>query len=193
MDDRAALTTPAPKKRLTKGQRIVRGLLSAVDPRAYLHLLRMANYYNYTHVAPRRIITCGSGAAISPDVSFSNPERIEIGKNVTIGSRCHLWAGPKTGRIVIGDDCLFGPEVLLTAAGYRFNDGSPVTRQSMDEADVVVGRDVWFGARVIVLPGVVIGDGAIVGAGAVVTKPVASGAIVVGQPAKQVGQRAPVF
>ena len=45
----------------------------------------------------------------------------------------------------------------------------------------------------IVLPGVVIGDGAIVGAGAVVTKSVAAGAIVVGQPAKPVGRRAPVY
>jgi acetyltransferase-like isoleucine patch superfamily enzyme len=184
---------PASKKRLTYGQRVVRGVLSALDPRAYLHLVRMANYYNYTHVAPRRKIVCGPGASISPDVTFNNPERIEIGRNVSIGSRCHLWAGPSKGRIVIGDDCLFGPEVMLTAANYRFNDGSPVTRQRMDEADIVIGRDVWLGARVVVLPGVTIGDGAIVGAAAVVTKPVPAGAIVVGLPAKVVGQRAPVY
>ena len=42
---------------------------------------------------------------------------------------------------MIGDDCLFGPEVLITAANYRLNDGGPVTRQPMDEADVVLGRD----------------------------------------------------
>ena len=181
------------KKRLTYRARALRGLLAAIDLRAYLHLLRMVNYYNYTHVKPRRRITCGSGAAISPDVSFANPERIEIGRNVSIGSRCHLWAGPASGRIVIGDDCLFGPEVMITAADYRFNDGSPVTRQRMDEGDIIIGRDVWLGARVIVLSGVTIGDGAIVGAGAVVTKSVTAGAIVVGQPARVVGRRAPVF
>ena len=43
---------------------------------------------------------------------------------------------------------------MITAAGYRFNDGSPVTRQLMDEQDVVLGADVWLGARAIVLPGV---------------------------------------
>ena len=164
-------------------------LVSALDPRAYLHLLKMVNYYNYTHVVPRRKIRCGPGASISPDVSFANPERIEIGRNVSIGSRCHIWAGPSRGRIIIGDDCLFGPEVMLTSANYRFNDGSPVTKQPMDEKDIVIGRDVWLGTRTIVLPGVTIGDGAIVGAGAVVTRSVPPGAIVVGQPARVVGQR----
>ena len=42
----------------------------------------------------------------------------------------------------------------------------------MTPAPVVIGRKVWFGARVTVVPGVTIGDGAIVGAGAVVTKDV---------------------
>lgn len=191
--DRSATTELAAKNRLSYRLRVVRGVLSALDPRVYLHLIRMANYYNYTHVAPLRKIVCGPGASISPDVSFANPERIVIGKNVTIGSRSHIWAGPSKGRIVIGDDCLFGPEVMLTAANYRFNDGSPVTRQKMNESDIVLGRDVWLGARVVILPGVTLGDGAIVGAAAVVTKSVPAGAIVVGQPARIIGQRALVF
>ena len=184
---------PAAKLKLTQSQKILRGVLSAFDPRAYLHLVRMANYYNHTHVAPRRKLSCGPGASISPDVPFANPERIVIGANVSLGSRCHIWAGPSRGRIVIGDDCLFGPEVMLTAANYRFNDGSPVTGQKMEEADVVLGRDVWLGARVIVLPGVTIGDGAVIGAGAVVTKSVPAGAIVVGQAGRKAGDRASVY
>lgn len=151
------------------------------------------NYYNYTHVIPLRKIKCGTGRSISPDTSFANPERISIGKNVSLGSRCHLWAGPSRASIVIGDDCLFGPEVMVTAASYQFNDGSPITRQLMDEADVAIGRDVWLGTRAIVLPGVTIGDGAIIGAGAIVTKSVPSGAIVAGQPARIIGQRSAVF
>ena len=181
------------KRQVSCRHKLLRGVLSVLDPRAYLHMFKIMNYYNNTHVIPRRRISCGPGAAISPDVSFGNPERIVIGKNVSIGSRCHIWAGPSRGRIVIGDDCLFGPEVMLTAANYRFDDGSPVTRQKMNEADIVLGRDVWLGTRVIVLPGVTIGDGAIVGAGSVVTKSVPLGAIVVGQPGKVIGTRAPVY
>jgi len=53
----------------------------------------------------------------------------------------------------------------------------------------VIGNDVWLGARVIVLPGVVIGDGAVIGVGAVVTKDVPPLAIMVGVPAKNIGMR----
>ena len=84
---------------------------------------------------------------------------------------------------------LFGPEVFLTAANYRFNEGSPVTKQAMDEGDVVIGNDVWLGARVMVLPGVTIGDYAVVGAGSIVTKSIPRGAIAVGAPARIVGKR----
>jgi maltose O-acetyltransferase len=56
--------------------------------------------------------------------------------------------------------------------------------------DVVIGDRVWIGYRAIVLPGVSIGEGAVVGAGAVVTKDVEPCAIVAGNPARKVGERA---
>ncbi len=180
---------PVHKARPSALSRALRLVASALDPRAYLHAIRMINYYNYSHVQPRRALTLGPSAKISPNAVFSNPERIEIGARVSIGARCTLWAGPAQGRIVIGDDVLFGPEVMVTASGYRFDDGAPVTEQAMDEADVVIGRDVWLATRVIVLPGARIGDGAIIGAGAVVTGEIPPHAIAVGIPAKVVGKR----
>jgi acetyltransferase-like isoleucine patch superfamily enzyme len=84
---------------------------------------------------------------------------------------------------------MFGPNVVVTCAGYRFNDGQPVTDQAMDEADVILGDDVWVGAGAIILPGVTIGDGAIIAAGSVVRSDIAAMSIAAGVPAKVVGQR----
>jgi acetyltransferase-like isoleucine patch superfamily enzyme len=177
------------KQRLTRMQRLQRLFGGALDPRAWLHLVRMVNYWNYSHVAPRRRMTIGPDAHISPDAVFANPERIVIGRGLRLGSRCFLWAGPGQGRIAIGDDVLFGPDVLVTAAGYRFNDGHPVTDQAMDEADVILGNDVWIGAKCVILPGARIGDGAIVGAGSVVRGTIPAMAIAVGSPARVVARR----
>lgn len=168
---------------------MVRLIGSVLDPRAWMHLFKIVNYYNYTHVAPMRQVDIGSGPAISPDVAFTNAERISIGNRARIGSRCHLWAGPREGRIIIGDDALFGPEVMLTAATYNYNSGSPVTNQPMREADIVIGNDVWIATRAIILPGARIGNGAIIAANAVVKGDVPSMAIVAGSPAVVVGQR----
>ena len=181
--------TSARKKSLSRRGRLVRLLSALFDPRAWLHLIKIVNYYNYSHVKPMRRLRIGRDYRISPDANFSNEQNITIGERVSIGSRCFLWAGPDKGRIVIGDDVLFGPEVVITAANYRFNDGAPVTKQLMEEGDVIVGADVWIGARAIILPGVTIGDGAIIGAGALVRNDIPAFGIAVGVPARVVGQR----
>lgn len=186
------MTDPGPpvrKRPMPRKARLLRLIASMLDPRAWIHAVKLVNYYNYTHVAPLRSVTLGPHAAISPNATFSNPERIVAGRGLSLGARCSLWAGPSSGRILIGDSVLFGPEVMVTAAGYRFDDGSPVSRQSMDEADVVIGNDVWLGTRAIILPGARIGNGAIVAAGAVVRGEVPAFAIVAGVPAKVVGWR----
>lgn len=66
----------------------------------------------------------------------------------------------------------------------EFEDG----RRHVRSAPISIGRHVLIGARAIILKGVTIGDGAIVAAGAVVTRDVAPGAIVAGNPARPVGR-----
>jgi acetyltransferase-like isoleucine patch superfamily enzyme len=149
----------------------------------------MLHFYNYDHVAPRKMMTLGPDVAISPTASFRNGERITIGARSHIGQYCSLWAGDTTARIVLGEDVLFGPQVFITASNYGVVQGTPVMRQPKIEQDVVIGDDCWLGARVIVLPGVTLGAGCVVGAGSVVTKDLPPQSIAVGAPAKVVGTR----
>jgi len=162
---------------------------SILDPRAWMHLLRMVHYYRYSHVDPRRRLTLGTGSVLAPNVSLRNGERILIGRDCHVGERSSLWAGDTTGRIIIGDFVSFAPEVFVTASDYRFVRGQPFRDQPKTERDIRIGNDVWLGARVVVTAGVTIGDGCIVGAGAVVTKDLPPDSIAVGVPARVIGQR----
>jgi acetyltransferase-like isoleucine patch superfamily enzyme len=170
--------------------RVRRFLGSILDPRVYLHIFRVLHFYGYSHVNPRRKLHCGERVGIAPNVSLRNGERISIGSRSHIGERCSLWAGDSHGRITIGEEALFGPDVFVTASNYAFSDRSrPVYAQPRVERDVAIGARTWLGRGATVLPGVTVGEGAIVAAGAVVSRDVAPWTIVAGVPAHEIGRR----
>ncbi len=166
-----------------------RELVRMLHPRLLAHLAKVVRYHAYSHVEPRRRLTAGPGLRMSPTASLRNGERIVLGRDVHVGERCYLWAGDSTGTIRLGDKVLLAPEVFITASNYGTVAGTPIMDQPKREADIVIGDDVWLGARVVVLPGVTIGDGVIVGAGSVVSKDLPANAIAVGSPAKVVAWR----
>jgi len=172
--------------------RLLRLLTTLLDPRSYLHAVRMLNFWNYAHVMPRRRMVLGAGVQISPTVSLRNGERISIGDHAHVGEFSSLWAGDTTGAIRIGHHALLGPRVFLTASNYMFEPDRPVMDQPRVEADVVIGDDAWLGAGVIVLAGVTVGSGCVVAAGAVVTRDLAPGSVAAGVPARVIRQRATV-
>ncbi len=108
--------------------------------------------------------------------------------NFTVGSACWFNAGSTfdaTDAIVIGDRVRIGPEVLVLTSGHHFGDHAE-RAGLVSRAPVSIGSGVWLGARVIILPGVSIGDGAVVAAGAVVTRPVPADQLVAGVPARPI-------
>jgi acetyltransferase-like isoleucine patch superfamily enzyme len=110
--------------------------------------------------------------------NFQVRGKLKLG-NVFINSRCRIYCN---NRVDIGDQSVIGEDVLI-----RDNDGHYILKQGSvvsNEAPIVIGRNVWIGARVIILKGVTIGDGAVIAAGAVVTKDVPPAAMVGGNPAK---------
>ena len=125
-----------------------------------------------------------TGKPIDDSVVVFPPFHSEFGKNLTLGRGVFINLGCRfqdTGGITIGDGTLIGHGSTLTTLNHHIDPGR---RADMMPAPIRIGRMVWFGAAVTVLPGITIGDGAIVGAGAVVTKNVPANAIFAGVPAK---------
>ena len=132
-------------------------------------------------------VVIGSDVRFSDHVKIVGPANLRIGRNSKILNRVILDA---RGGLNIGDHTQIGFESIILTSTHRFGDlERPILEQGMQGQAVRIGSDVWIGARVIVLPGVTIGDHAIVGAGAVVTKDVPDQAIVAGNPAKLIRYR----
>lgn len=163
---------------------------SVLNPRVWLHALKLAHFYNYSHVSQLPRLDRGANVTFAPNVSFRNAERITLGDGTHIGEHCIIWAGNNSGRIVLGAKALLGPNVTLTASNYEIVVGAgPIMDQPKDERDIVIGPDVWLGANVVVLAGVTIGEGTVVGAGAVVTGDLPAWSIAGGIPARVLAPR----
>jgi len=109
---------------------------------------------------------------------------LDIGDRVIIGRGANIRAAG--GPIVIGEGALLAQDVSLIAANHILNPADFYRDQPWDSnrVGVIVGRNVWIGAGVIVLPGVVIGENSVIGAGSVVNKNVPSNQIWAGVPAR---------
>ncbi len=160
-----------------------------VDPRTWASLVRLVNHHGYDHVEPRRALTADPSVRLSPTVSLRNGARISIGARTRIGDGVCLWAGNRTGRIVIGQDCSLGPRVYVTASDYELAAGVAVMEQGTRERDVIVGDGCWLGAGVILTAGVTLGAGVVVGAGSVVTRDLPAGVVAAGVPARVLRER----
>jgi acetyltransferase-like isoleucine patch superfamily enzyme len=109
--------------------------------------------------------------------------RIELDDRVYIGP--YSFIGTAGHRLRIGQDSMIGAHCYITTENHRTERKDlPYAQQGYVGADVVIGKNVWLGCHVTVLPGVTIGDNAIIGAGAVVTKNIPAGETWGGVPAK---------
>jgi acetyltransferase-like isoleucine patch superfamily enzyme len=101
---------------------------------------------------------------------------VTIADRVAINSFCRFFGH---GSIEIGEDTQIGPGTLITTTGHDYAHDLEVSFQK-----VVIGRHVWVGANVTILPNVEIGDFAVIGAGAVVNKSIPANSLAVGVPAR---------
>ena len=112
----------------------------------------------------------GQNVVISPEVV--------LGKNVKVQNNVSLYTG-----VSCGDDVFLGPSCVFTNV---INPRSAVNRRGL-YSKTYVGRGASIGANATIVCGHDIGAYAFIGAGAVVTKTIPDYALVVGNPAKQIG------
>ena len=129
-------------------------------------------------------VKIGHSFRVCPNVKIftENNGSISIGNNFFANYNCFFSAN--TDDIVIGNDCLLGPDVLIINSNHDFGKGLLIREQSNLSKKIVVGNNVWIGAKSIILPGVIIGDNAVIAAGSVVNKNVEANTMVGGVPAK---------
>ena len=130
--------------------------------------------WHFSHIMPH--CTIGENCNIGQNVVIS-PEVI-LGNNVKVQNNVSIYTG-----VICDDDVFLGPSMVFTNVN---NPRSAITRRGQ-YLRTHVGKGATIGANATIVCGHNIGEYAFIGAGAVVTKDIPAYALVVGNPAKQLG------
>lgn len=130
--------------------------------------------WHFTHVMPGCFI--GKNCNIGQNCVIS--DKVVLGNNVKIQNNVSVYSG-----VECEDDVFLGPSMVFTNV---LNPRSAVNRRGQ-YTKTIVKKGASIGANATIVCGHDIGEFAFIGAGAVVTKEVPAFALVVGNPAKQIG------
>jgi UDP-2-acetamido-3-amino-2,3-dideoxy-glucuronate N-acetyltransferase len=130
--------------------------------------------WHFSHLMPGSVL--GENCNIGQNVVIS-PE-VVLGRNVKVQNNVSIYTG-----VSCDDDVFLGPSCVFTNV---VNPRSAVNRRGQ-YSKTHVGRGASIGANATIVCGHDIGEFAFIGAGAVVTKTVPAYALVVGNPARQMG------
>ena len=136
-------------------------------------------------------------AEVGEGTFMLDPIRFHYGCHTRVGAHCFMnfnFTVQDDAPVTIGDHNNFGPNVTIVTPmhpmlaeerrGMICSDG--VERFLCYAKPVTIGNDCWFGANVVVCPGVTVGDNCVIGAGSVVTRDIPSNSFAAGVPARVV-------
>jgi len=132
--------------------------------------------------------SCGYNVKIKPSSSvYFGLENLSIGNDVTIPRYAHIFC--TEAPLKIGNKVIFGPAPTIVTGNHRTDVvGTFIVDSNKklpeNDKDVIIEDDIWVGANVTILMGVIIGRGSVVAAGAVVNKSCPPYSIIGGVPAK---------
>lgn len=112
----------------------------------------------------------------------------KLGVGLSIGSDCgvseYCYFG-SSGGITIGNDVIMGQYVSFHSENHVFSDVDiPIRLQPVVSEGIVLGNNIWIGAKATILDGSVVGDNCVIAAGAVVRGSFPSNCVIGGVPAK---------
>lgn len=129
----------------------------------------------------------GENVSIHPDVYLFNVQNLKIGDNVSVHPMTYIEAA---GNVTIGNDVSIAHGVTIMSVNHGYDDLEiPIKDQPVPRKPVVIGNNVWIGAKAVILGGNTVLDGVVIGAGSVVTKDIQSNMVVVGVPAHVIKER----
>ena len=133
-------------------------------------------------------IIIGDRATINDYVKIiAQGNTIEIGTDVSINYNSILYGH---GGLTIGDNTRIAANCMFIPMNHKYDDLNILIKdQGITKKGIVIGSDVWIGARVTVLDGVIIGNGVVVGAGSLVCKNLSPNGVYVGNPAHLIKYR----
>jgi UDP-2-acetamido-3-amino-2,3-dideoxy-glucuronate N-acetyltransferase len=130
--------------------------------------------WHFSHIMSGSVIgencNIGQNVVVSPGVT--------LGRNVKVQNNVSIYTG-----VTCEDDVFLGPSMVFTNV---INPRSAINRKN-EYMPTIVKRAATIGANATIVCGVTLGEFCFVGAGAVVTKDVKPYALVVGNPARQIG------
>jgi maltose O-acetyltransferase len=128
-----------------------------------------------------RFSAVGEGCVIRPPFHCDYGYNIRLGRGVFLNFGCVIL---DVVEVIIDDMTQIGPGVQILTADHPRD--PQARRQGLESGRPIrIGRNVWIGGAAILLPGITVGDDAIIGSGSIVTRDVAAGATVMGNPARE--------
>ncbi len=151
-------------------------------------------------------VTLGEGSRIDGSVDLSIPKNVSLGNNsilykqtsiypsadgrFSMGNQSHIapfgYLLIDKNTITIGDHVAIGPFCTMICHSNAIEGDAPHFSDNYQDADIVIGNNVFIGAQCTLLPGTVIGDNVVIAANSVVRGNLESNFVYGGSPAKQI-------
>jgi len=135
---------------------------------------RGTKIWHFSHIMSH----CNIGAKCNIGQNVVVSPKVKLGQNVKVQNNVSIYTG-----VICEDDVFLGPSMVFTNV---INPRSAILRRDKYQ-QTIVKKGASIGANATIICGNNIGKYALVGAGSVVTKEVLPYALVVGNPAQQIG------